>query len=243
MIIDAALKALKRLFTPEFRVVFWKTLGLTLLLLTGLWISIRQIFLSYAWPWMEQLLPGMPAWAGWLGIVAAIAAGLGLALVLALMIAPVTALVAGLFLDDVAEIVEREDYPLEASGTPLPIGRSVIVSLKFLSVVILGNIVALILLFVPGVNLIAFFVINAYLLSREFFEFAAMRHRSEVQAKELRSHYGVTIFLAGLLIAGFMAIPLVNLLTPLFAATMMVHLHKAISQREANRPSITHKSL
>lgn len=243
MILDAALKALKRLFTPAFRAVFWKTLGLTLLLLTGLWISIRQIFLSYAWPWMEQLLPGMPAWAGWLGIVAAIAAGLGLALVLALMIAPVTALVAGLFLDDVAEIVEREDYALEASGTPLPIGRSVIVSLKFLGVVILGNIVALILLFVPGINLIAFFVINAYLLSREFFEFAAMRHRTEIEAKTLRSEYGVTVFLAGLLIAGFMAIPLVNLLTPLFAATMMVHLHKAISQRETNRPSIAHKPL
>ena len=233
MIIDAALNALKRLLTPEFRSVFWKTLGLTLLLLVGLWVSVRQIFFTFAWPWLEQLLPGLPDWAGWLGIVAAIAAGLGLALVLALMIAPITALVAGLFLDDVAEIIEREDYPGEPAGTPLPLARSVFVSLKFLGVVILGNIVALFLLFVPGINLIAFFVINAYLLGREFFEFAAMRHRTETEAKALRSHYGVTVFLAGLLIAGFMAIPIVNLLTPLFAATMMVHLHKAISRRDA----------
>ncbi|MDH7789956.1 sulfate transporter family protein [Ochrobactrum sp. AN78] len=232
MIIDAALKALKRLPTPEFRSVLWKTLGLTLLLLVGLWVAIRQIFFTFAWPWMEQLLPGMPGWAGWLGIAAAIVAGLGLALVLALMIAPVTALVAGIFLDDVADVVEREDYPREPAGTPLPLGRSVVVSLKFLSVVILGNIVALVLLFVPGINLIAFFVINAYLLGREFFEFAAMRYRSESEAKALRSQYGVTVFLAGLLIAAFMAIPLVNLLTPLFAAAMMIHLHKAISQRE-----------
>lgn len=72
----------------------------------------------FAWPWMEQLLPGMPEWAGWLGIAAAIVAGLGLALVLALMIAPVTALVAGIFLDDVADVVEREDYPGEPAGTP-----------------------------------------------------------------------------------------------------------------------------
>lgn len=232
MIIDAALKALRRLPTPEFRSVLWKTLGLTLLLLVGLWAAIRQIFFMFAWPWMEQLLPGMPEWAGWLGIAAAIVAGLGLALVLALMIAPVTALVAGIFLDDVADVVEREDYPREPAGTPLPLGRSVIVSLKFLSVVILGNIVALVLLFIPGINLIAFFVINAYLLGREFFEFAAMRHRSEREAKALRSQYGVTVFLAGLPIAGFMAIPIVNLLTPLFAAAMMIHLHKAISQRE-----------
>lgn len=232
MIIDAALKALKRLPTPEFRSVLWKTLGLTLLLLLGFWVAIRQIFFTFAWPWMEQLLPGMPEWAGWLGIVAAIVAGLGLALALALMIAPVTALVAGIFLDDVADVVEREDYPGAPAGTPLPLGRSIVVSLKFLGVVILGNIVALFLLFVPGINLIAFFVINAYLLGREFFEFAAMRYRTEHEAKALRSQYGVTVFLAGLLIAGFIAIPIVNLLTPLFAAAMMIHLHKAISEKE-----------
>lgn len=233
MIIEAALNALKRLPTPEFRSVLWKTLGLTLLLLVGLWVAIRQLFFTFAWPWMEQLLPGMPEWAGWLGIVAAIVAGLGLALVLALLIAPVTALVAGVFLDDVADVVEREDYPGEPGGVALPLGRSIVLSLKFLAVVILGNIVALLLLFVPGVNLIAFFVINAYLLGREFFEFAAMRYRSEAEAKALRSQYGVTVFLAGLVIAGFLAIPIVNLLTPLFAATMMIHLHKAISQRES----------
>ncbi len=156
MIFDAALNALKRLLTPELRNVFWKTLGLTLLLLIGLWAAVRQVFFTFAWPWMEQILPGMPEWAGWLGIVAAIVAGLGLALVLALMIAPVTALVAGLFLDDVAEVVEREDYPGEPSGQPLPVVRSIVVSLKFLGIVILGNIVALLMLFIPGVNLIAF---------------------------------------------------------------------------------------
>ncbi len=179
MILDAALKALKRLTTPELRAVFWKTLGLTLLLLVGLWACSPSNLFTFAWPWMEQILPGMPGWAGWFGIAAAIVAGLGLALVLALMIAPVTALVAGLFLDDVAEVVEREDYPGDPPGTSLPIARSVVVSLKFLGIVILGNIVALLMLFIPGVNLIAFFVINAYLLGREFFEFAAMRYRSE----------------------------------------------------------------
>jgi CysZ protein len=35
--------------------------------------------------------------------------------------------------------------------------------------------------------------------------------------------------MGGLVIAGFLAIPFVNLLTPLFAAAMMVHLHKMIT--------------
>ena len=41
------------------------------------------------------------------------------------------------------------------------------------------------------------------------------------------------VFLAGLVIAGFLAVPLLNLLTPLFAAAMMVHLHKMVSARAA----------
>lgn len=234
MIIQAATTALQRLFTPEYRTVFWKVLGLTLLLLIGLWVAVRQLFIALAWPWLAALLPGLPDWAGWLGIVAAIIAGLGLALVLAFLVAPVTALMAGLFLDDIAEIVEREDYPGEPVGTELPIGRAIVVSLKFLGIVIIGNIAALFLLLVPGVNLVAFFVINGYLFGREYFEFAAMRFHSERDAKALRSRYGITVFGAGLLIAAFLAIPLLNLLTPLFAATMMVHLHKAIAKREAD---------
>jgi uncharacterized protein involved in cysteine biosynthesis len=44
-----------------------------------------------------------------------------------------------------------------------------------LGIVLVGNIIALMLLLVPGVNIVAFFLVNGYLLGREFFEFAAMR--------------------------------------------------------------------
>ena len=36
----------------------------------------------------------------------------------------------------------------------------------------------------------------------------------------------------GLVISAFLAIPVVNLLTPLFAAGMMVHLHKLLSKKD-----------
>ncbi|MCF3640474.1 sulfate transporter family protein, partial [Rhizobium sp. TRM95111] len=114
----------------------------------------------------------------------------------------------------------------------LPLGEAILGSIKFLGVVILGNVVALFLLFIPGVNLVAFFLVNGYLLGREFFEFAAMRFRSPAEARLFRAKHGSTVFLAGLLIAGFLAIPIVNLLTPLFAAGLMVHLHKLVSRRD-----------
>ena len=232
MVIESARAAASHLFRPEFRAVLWKSLGMTILLLIGVWFGLRELFEILAWPFFDQMMPDLPSWTGWLGLIAGILASLGLALGLALLIAPVTAIVAGLFLDDVAELVEKEDYPLDPKGAPLAAVRSFILSVKFMGVVIIGNIVALLLLLIPGVNIIAFFVVNGYLLGREFFEFAAMRFRPELEAKALRSKHSTMVFLAGMIIAAFMAIPLLNLLTPLFAAAMMVHLHKAVTRSE-----------
>lgn len=234
MIFDAARTAALELLSPPFRAVFLKTLGLTLLALVALWFGLTSLVEWLALPWLQTLLPGIPSWAGWLGgIIAAIALAFGMAL----LIAPVTAVVAGLFLDDIAEVVERTDYPGDPTGRAMPALRSLVLSARFLGVVILGNIVALLLLLVPGVNIAAFFIVNGYLLGREFFEFAAMRFRGEEEARALRRHYAGTVFLAGLLIAAFLAVPLLNLLTPLFAAAVMVHLHNAISVREVARSS------
>lgn len=232
MILDAARLSLINLFAPETRAVFWKTLGLTILVLVGIWFALREIFILYAWPWFAAFFPDMPDWTGWLTLIAAIAAGIGLALALALLIAPITALIAGLFLDDVAEVVEKRDYPNDPPGKAMPLGGAVASSIKFLGVVIVGNIIALFLLFIPGINLVAFFMVNGYLLGREFFEFAAMRFRSPLEARAFRAKHASTVFMAGLLIACFLAVPIVNLLTPLFAAGLMVHLHKMISKRD-----------
>lgn len=233
MILDAARAAAAQLFTAQFRQVFLKSLGLTLLALVALWFGLSGLFDTFAMPWIDELLPGFPAWAGWLGFVTALLFGLGLAIGLALLVAPVTALIAALFLDDVAEIVEAADYPQDPPGQPLPAMRALWLSLKFFAVVILANLVALLLLLVPGVNIAAFFLVNGYLLGREFFEFAALRFRSEEDARALRRRHAGTVFMAGLVIAAFLAVPLLNLLTPLFAAAMMVHLHKALSARSA----------
>lgn len=232
MILEAARAAASQLFTPQLRGVFFKTLGLTLLLLVLAWFGVAGLFEWLALPWIGGWMPEMPGWTSWLGMAGTIIAGIGLALGLALLIAPVTALVAGLFLDDVADVVERTDYPADPPGRAMPTLRSVLASLKFLGVVILGNIVALILLLVPMVNVAAFFLVNGYLLGREFFEFAAMRHMPEVEARAMRRRNAVTVFLAGLVIAAFLAVPILNLLTPLFAAAMMVHLHKMLALKE-----------
>lgn len=229
MIIESARLAASSLFSREFRAVLFKSLGLTVLFLAAIWFAARALFDRLALPWMESFFPHLPAWAGWFGLVAAILALTGLALALALLIAPVTAAVAGIFLDDVAEVVERNFYPDDPPGTAMPAWRAAVAGLKFFGIVVVANIVALIFLFIPGINIAAFFTVNAYLLGREYFEFAATRHCSPSDARLLRRRNSTSVFMAGLVIAAFLAIPVLNLLTPLFAAAMMVHLYKRLA--------------
>lgn len=233
MIIYSALRSLQRIFTAPYRSMLWKSLSLTLGLLILLWFMLRGIFLSWVWPWVESFLPGLPNWTGWFGMIGIIIFSLGLAFVMALFIAPITAMVGGFFMDDAAEIIEKEDYPNDPPGKAITFGRSLAIALRFLGLSVIGNIIALILYFIPGVNIISFYVINGYLLGREYFEFAAARQRGEEDAHNFYKANSFTVFLSGIIIALFLSIPILNLLTPLFAAAFMTYLHKSLSQKKS----------
>ncbi|MBC8130670.1 MAG: sulfate transporter family protein [Rhizobiaceae bacterium] len=243
MILSAAGQALGEVLSPPFRAALWKSLGLSIVVLVALWFGVSAGFESAILPFLTDFLPDMPAWVDQAGTLAGWAAGLALAVLLAFLVGPVSAVIAGLFLDDVAEIVERESYPAVRRGQPLPVVRSMILSLKFFGIVLIGNLFALMLLLVPGVNLVAFFVVNGYLLGREYFEFAALRYRPETDAKAMRRRHKGRVMFAGLLVAGFLAIPVLNLLTPLFAAALMVHLHQRLAAREGGIPVLSEAGL
>ena len=232
MIFTSAAHAFSDIFSAPFRAVLWKTLGLTAVVLIGLWFGIGFVAEWLAVPFLSHLFPQDASWVDTAGTFAGFAAGLLLAVLLAFLIAPISALIASLFLDDVAVVVERESYPQVPEGRAMELIPGLIASVKFLGIVILGNLLAFALLLVPGVNIAAFFLVNGYLLGREYFEFAAMRYRSAEESKALRARYRTTVFLGGLVVAAFLAVPLLNLLTPLFAAAMMVHLHQRVSKKE-----------
>jgi CysZ protein len=56
-----------------------------------------------------------------------------------------------------------------------------------------------------------------------------MRFRTPVEAKALRKRHAAAVYTAGLLIAAFVSVPIVNLATPLFAMALMVHVHKRLT--------------
>jgi CysZ protein len=222
--IDDAIASFRDMFTPPFRAVLLKSLGLTLALLAALWLVLERLAV-----WLTDGGAGWFAGAAWLKTVVEIAAGLGLFVGLFFLIAPVALLVAGFFLDELADDVEAKIYPPGQGGRAVPAVTSMWLALRFSGVALAVNLFAFLLWLLPGVNALIFFLANAYLFSREYFELAAMRFRAPEETRALRRRHGLTIFVAGLLIALFLAVPVANLLTPLFGVGLMARLHKRLS--------------
>jgi CysZ protein len=221
---EAALAALREIVSPPFRNVLFKSLGMTILFLALAWVGLDRLALSY-------VAVNHP----WLQIALTYATGAGLFILLAFFIGPISVLVAGLFMDDLAEVVEADLYPPERRGRPIPAFQAILMGLRFAGVSAGVNFLALLLLLVPGINALAFLLANAYLLGREYFLFAATRFRSLEEASELRRRHAPQLFLAGLFMAAFVVTPGLNVLTPLFGVAFMSRVHKMLAPKSQPR--------
>ncbi|VAW10348.1 Uncharacterized integral membrane protein Mlr5338 [hydrothermal vent metagenome] len=218
--ITAISKALEQLFTPPFRSVLFKSLGLVIGIFVVIGAALQAFIVS---------LPELPY--PWLDQIAAAMAGFGILVSMWFLIVPVTALVAGLFLDEIAAAVETRYYPMDPAGREQPFGRTVAYSVRFALVVLGLNLLALPFYLFPPLGLAVHFVLNGYLLGREYFELAALRHMSFRDARSFRRHCRGEAFLAGAVLAGLLLIPVVNFFVPIFGAAFMVHVYKGLSSQ------------
>lgn len=213
---SAAFSAFEDVVSPKFRTVLWKSLALTIALFVGILIFLEvllSMLTTIPWPWLETLL--------------AVATGLGVFAALFFLIAPVTALFAGLFLDEIAEVVERRAYPADPPGKPLSIGKASLIAVQFGALVLVVNLLLLPTLFF-GIGAFLIATANAYFVGREYFGMIAMRHLSIGDANNLRKANMGRIFAAGLIPAGLAMVPVVNILVPLFSTSYFVHIFKKI---------------
>ena len=219
--IDDVIQAFAETFSPSLRRILFKSVALAVLLLLVLGVVL------------QMLLTGLTSLPQPFDMALAIATGLGIFAGAIYLMGPISSLIAALFVDEVAGEVERTSFPADPIGRPLPIATSLLLSVKFFGLVLLVNFFALLLLLIPGINIAAFFVANGYLLGREYFELAAGRFRPMAEAAAMRVDHRGTVFIAGLMIAGLVVVPVLNLLTPLFGVALMVHVHKRLSERQS----------
>jgi len=233
--LDAVVKALTQMFTPPFRRVLLKAIGLALIMIVLLGIGTYH---GFAWladtgaAWGQSNVGVVPStvWTVLVWIFT-IAAGVGIVTGGVFLMPAVTAFVGSFFVDEIADQVEQTYYPAEMPGVALPFFRALLEGLKTAVLTIVVYLLALPFVFFAGIGLVVLFLANAYLLSREYFELAAMRFRPPEEARALRRAHRGKVFFAGLFIAALVSIPILNLVTPIFAMALMVHVHKQVSGR------------
>lgn len=214
--IEAARLAIKQMPEPAFRSVLTRALLLTIALFGGVGVAA----------WLAWPTEGFTSWE-WLNSTLDWVAGAAVTIAFSFLLFPVASLFAGIFLDDIADAVEERHYPNERATREQPISEAIITAIKFTGVLIALNILFLpIYIFFP----IVLYILNGYLIGREYFEMVAVRYMLPDDAASLRQANRIKVFLAGLLVSLPLSIPLINLLVPLFGTAFMVHIYKQIDK-------------
>ena len=221
MILSDFLKSVAQFDDPKFRRVLWRGMGLTIVLLIAACLlvnfGINQL-LSSAW---AANMIGDQSWLGALINVGGVLFTIALSIWLKV---PVTSAIIALFLDEVAQAVEARHYPHLPKQTATKLQDQILVGIRFLGILLLANIGALILsMIVPLLAPFVFWATNGYLMGREYFQMAAMRRMPRAQAQELFQRHQGSIWTAGILMAIPMSIPLVGLFIPILGAATFTH--------------------
>ena len=212
---SAISKAVGQLGDPAFRSVLIKALALT----AGIFILV-----GFGAAEAFSLVPEFEY--GWVNTVISFLAGLGFLLGGFSLFPLVISALIGLFLDDISDAVEKEYYPNDKPAHDVPLLSSIWDAVKFLALVIACNIIVLPLYFIPVINLFVYYLLNGYLISREYFQMVAVRHHDMDEVSRLRKTNASELFLMGIVIAFALTIPILNLVAPIIATAAMVHLYK-----------------
>jgi CysZ protein len=210
--IHAFVRALGQLFDGRILGLIGACTLLSLACFVGAWFAIDWLLV-----WLLASYPSLQTWIG--GVTTWVAT-----LVAAWFLFPlVTSAFVGLFLENVARIVEARHYPDLGKAPGLPLWTGIGSSLRFLVLVLGANVLLLLLWFAPPVYAIGYLLVNGFLLGREYFELVALRRLGPPAARSLRIAHQGELLLAGIAFTFLLTLPVVNLVIPILATAVMVH--------------------
>lgn len=228
----ALIRAINQFGDKKFQKVILFGIAGSIAVFVGLWMLAGWGVAAVTWtelPWIGGLLDWFPDWVGEAAFLVTM-----LVVMFLLFPAVMTAMVS-VFLDDIVQAVEDRHYPALPPARPIPMAEVIGGALKFLGLVVGLNLLALplyaILFFIPPLNIILYYLLNGYLVGREFYEMIAFRRLSQEDAKDVRKAHKGKITATGALFAFGMTVPILNLLTPVLAAATMVHVFEGLPRR------------
>jgi len=216
-------KAVGQLTDPKFRRVLLLGLAGTLFLYVILYLGV-------GWGLGQLQLLGI----NWADKLIDLLGGIAVVAVTLIMFPAIATLVLSVLLDDVAAAVEAKYYPDLPPPRRQGLGEVVWGALRFVGVTVLANMIALpiyVLLLIVGIGVGLYYLLNGYLLAREYFEMVAWRRMDLAEADTLRRAHLGRLWLMGVAITFLSTIPVVNLLAPLIGTAAMVHEVEALRRR------------
>lgn len=227
MIFSDFFKAVAQMGDGRFLGVMGMGIGLTVALLVAIYLFFMTLIGwlvpdTFSLPWIGEItwVDNALSWA---------AIPLMLMLSIVLMV-PVASAFTGLFLDRIAAAVEDSHYPTLPPAREIGILEGLGDGLKFLGVLVAANLVALVFyLFLAPFAPIIFWVLNGFLLGREYAQMVALRRSDAAGARAFRRRHSLTIFAAGVLMTVPLTIPVVNLLVPVLGAATFTHLYHRLT--------------
>lgn len=233
MILHDFWRALKQLPDRGFRRVLLTGLALTLALLVAIYALFLIAIQTFTPDTVEIPLVGPVGGLDTLLSFGSFFFMIGLSIFL---MVPVAAMFTGLFLEDIAAAVEARHYPHLPPVQKISLYESVKDAVNFFAVLVAVNAVAIVLAVFAGPLVpVVFWVVNGFLLGREYFTLAAMRRLGRQGAKALRARHPVQIWVAGILMAVPLSVPLVNLFIPLLGAATFTHLFHRLNGTAVQR--------
>lgn len=220
MLLGAFAKAFDQLSDPGLRRVVWASIAGAALIFVALWFGVGYLLATTA---VFEI--------AWLDGAVALLGGLATLVLTWLLFPAVLSGVMGLFLDRVADVVERAHYPSMPPVSDMPILDVVRVTARFLVVLVLLNLLILVFLPFPLVFPVVFYAVNGYLLGREYFELVGLRRDEGARVRALRAVYRGRLFAFGIVMAFMLTVPLLNLVAPVIGTAAMVHLYQAWRQQ------------
>lgn len=231
MILGDFLKAIGQIGDRRFRKVLWRGIGLTVLLLAAI---TAVLVWGIGWLVGDSVTLPLLGQVQWVDNVISWAFVALMVVMSVFLMVPVASAFVSMFLDDVAEAVEDRHYPTLPKVDGVPLRDGIIDGISAMGVLIAANIAALLLTLVfPIAGLPVFYAVNGFLLGREYFTVAAMRRLGRKGAVQMRKQHGATIWIAGVLMALPLTVPILNLIVPIIGAATFTHLFHRLQAKAA----------